>query len=65
MKVEEVTICKKPALMIYMTQQEYEDVSVQNSVNEYKKNCKYVSIFISGTHSIEETLTKIVQEYSQ
>lgn len=65
MRVKEVTICKKPELMIYMTQQEYEDASVQDNINEYKKKCKNISIFVSGTHSITETLTKIVQEYSK
>ena len=64
MRVKEIIISSKPALIIYTTQEEHDDPSFQIKIDKYKEQFKKIAIFISGTHSIEETFRKIIQAYS-
>jgi len=64
MNVKEVLIRNKSAFIIYVSQQEHCDPTLQTTVDEYKKICNDVYVFIHGTQPIQETLKKIIQEYS-
>ena len=64
MRVKETLILNKPALMIYVTQEEHDTPEFQIEVDKYKKKFKNIAIFISGTHSIEDTLKNIIRMYS-
>jgi len=64
MRIEEIILCNKPALMIYTTQQEHDEESFQSKVDKYKEKFKDIAVFISGTQPIEETFRKIIKLYS-
>ncbi|MBU3181134.1 hypothetical protein [Clostridium psychrophilum] len=64
MNVKEVIVCNTSAFVIYVSQQEHDDPSLQLIVDQYKKICNNVSVFINGTEPIQETLKKMIKEYS-
>lgn len=64
MKIEEITISNKPALMIYTTQQEHDEQDFQSKVDNYKGKFKKIAVFISGTQDIEQTFKKIINLYT-
>jgi len=63
MRVNEVIQCDRSCFVIYVTQQEHDDPSFQTKVDEYKKTCNDVSVFINGPQHIGETFKKIIREY--
>jgi len=65
MNVKEVIICNTSAFIIYVSPQEHCDPSLQTIVDEYKKICNDVYVFIHGTQPIQEILKKLIQEYSR
>ena len=59
MRVNEVIMYDKSAFLIYVTQQEHDEPSFQIIIEEYKKTCNDVSVFIKEIQHIGETLKKI------
>ncbi len=54
MRINEVILCNKSAIVISVTQQEHDDPSFQIKVDEYKKMYNDVTIFIDGTKPLKE-----------
>jgi len=59
MRVNEVIMYDKSSFLIYVTQQEHDEPSFQSMLDEYKKTCNDVSVFIKEIQHIGETLKKI------
>lgn len=63
MRVNEVIMNDKSAFLIYVTQQEHDDPSFQNTLDGYRKTCNDVSVFINETLPIGEMLKKFIPKY--
>ena len=59
MRINEVIMYDKSSFFIYVTQQEHDEPSFQIIIDEYKKTCNDVSVFIKEIQHIGETLKKI------
>ncbi len=62
MKIKKVKYNNMESLIIYVTSDEKDNEDINNKITNYRKKYNDVSIFVSGINSIENLLTKIIQE---
>ncbi len=60
MRVREVESANEKSLIVYLTGEERKNENVISLVNEYKSLYRDVSIFVSGTMPVEDTLERIL-----
>lgn len=62
MRVKKVWRQDTEGLMIFISSLEKDNEDIKRQIDDYKKLYKEVSIFISGSNSIERVLETIIQE---
>jgi hypothetical protein len=62
MRVKKVFYENKESLLIFITSLENEEEEIKEQITYYKKLYKDVSVFVSGSNSIEKILETIILE---
>jgi len=64
MRTEKIIVYDVPGIMIYISEQEDTDITIQTKIASLKKIYKKVAVFVSGNEPIEVTFKKIAHLYS-
>ncbi|PJI09787.1 MULTISPECIES: hypothetical protein [Clostridium] len=62
MHLREVIYKNQKSLIIYLTETEIKDINIKEKIIEYKKEYLNVTVFLSGSRSIENVLKAMVQK---